>query len=368
MKRGTLIIGLFVIIVALVIGANYLFRSQPPLELRLAVDPLAEDWARQAVTEFNAGDTRVNGRQIRLNVVSVSDLNAWRQRALAGTSRADLWLPASSATVAYAVAGGLPVRTLVDSLAMTPLISGVYTSRAAVLTGQGAQPLDWAAVAQAAAAERWDAIGGDSGWNFVKLAFPLPNQTMTGLAVLFSGAAAYHDTAALSGRQLADTGFRAWLAPVIASVSNFNTIGNSVPAFMLRSGTAAADLGFAPESQWLVNLDNFGTGDALVLHYPDYTFVFDFPLAIWDDPAVTDEVRAAGRAFADWMAAPARQATAAAYGLRPPDGLVAPDAALFTAAAASGVPAGYAPENVIQPPANTTDVQSLISWFEDVSR
>jgi hypothetical protein len=368
MKRGTLVIGLFVIVVALVIGANVLFRSQPPLDLQLAVDPLAEDWIRQAVAEFNATSTRVNGREIRLGVISVGDLNVWRQRALSGSNRADLWIPTSGATVEYALAGGLPVRKLLDSLAMTPLITGAYASRADVITGDSARPLDWAAVAEVAAAERWDASGGDSGWNFVKLAFPLPNQTMTGLAVLFSAAAGYHEAEALGGAELANAGFRAWLEPVIASVSNFNTVGNNVPAFMLRNGTAAADLGFAPESQWLVNLSNFGAGDPLVLSYPEFTFVFDFPLAIWDDPAVTDETRAAGQAFADWMAAPARQTIAASHGLRPPDGLVAADAALFSAAQASGVPIGYAPVSIIVPPSNTTDVQSLISWFEDVSR
>ena len=84
MRRGTLILLLFVVIAAGVVALSQFLRAQPPLEIALAVNPLAEDWVRDAVTRFNTSETTVGvaNQRVQINISVVEDLDVW-----AGTRR-----------------------------------------------------------------------------------------------------------------------------------------------------------------------------------------------------------------------------------------------------------------------------------------
>src|SRR6185295_12012785 len=125
------------------------------------------------------------------------------------------WIPASSLSVGYAKDNGVPLVSMTNSLARTPLVWGGYVSRVDVLTNKGALPLDWPAVEAAAAKESWSAIGGQSDWRFIKLGFGQPGRKIGGLAALYTGAAARAQNEVLTAGSVGADVFRIWMLPVI---------------------------------------------------------------------------------------------------------------------------------------------------------
>lgn len=367
-RRGTIVLALFLVIAGGIIGASVFLRSQPPIEITFAVDPLAEAWLRQAAQDFNASSTLVNNtRRARINLVIVSDVDVWRSGRDAlwtAQNHPAAWIPASTMSVTYARGAGLPLTVLTSSTARTPLVWGGYASRVDLLTDNGAVTLDWEQVASAARTESWAALGGQASWQFVNLAFSLPDRTTSGLAVLLSGAAAFNQTSNLTGGTARDQDFYAWMEPVIRSVPNFNSIGGDTAAFMAR-GASAADIGIGPESQWLTSLSGLLRREEIRFSYPARSFTFDFPVALWDDSTTTSDQRAAARAFADWLLQSGQQASAGQFGLRPVNG--APAAPLFDAALPYGIQLDPVLSEIIQPP-SFTDAQSLIQWFTTIQR
>ncbi|MBI5668893.1 MAG: substrate-binding domain-containing protein [Chloroflexi bacterium] len=364
MRRGTIFIALFILVAAGIIAASRFISSQPPLEVTVAVDPLAEPWLQAAVSAFNASDTVVNGsRRVRVVLTPTDDLRVWLDsRAWTAATHPAAWIPASSVSVRYAVDAGMPFEIVADSLARTPLVWGGFASRVAVLTQDGTQPFDWPTVAAAAQAEAWQKIGGEPAWQFFKLAFAQPTSKMSGLAVMLTGAAAFHDSADLSGEALRTRPFRDWMAPVLQSVPNFSNLGSDPAAVMARQGTAIADVALLPEVDWLRNLGPLRRVEDVVLAYPAYQLVLDFPLARWDDMQTTADERAAVAALATWLLDPARQAMALDVGLRAAAGEPTAQNRLFADAVPLGIQLSpnYG-QTVTLPP--RADVQGYVNWI-----
>jgi hypothetical protein len=365
MKPGTIIVILFVLAAAVVVGVSQLMRSQPPAEFTVVVNPLAEDWLREAVTRFNDSQPVVSATQrIQFNITVMEDLSIWQTGAgFTPENHPAAWIPSSSTAVHYSERYHL----LVPSLARTPLVWGGYSSRVNVATNQGALPLDWEVVQRVAASPNWASIGGQASWQFPKLAFPSANMTMSGLGVLFSAAADYADSASISGDATRTSGFRTWLQPVIESVPNFQTLGTDPAAAMAR-GPSNAEMALLPENLWLNNLRGLTdeAGDSFVFSYPAYQFVLDFPLAAWNAPLNEIEPLAV-QALADWLALPAQQSAAVAKGLRPSAGEPDETAALFAAASAYGIVLEPDYGTAVQPPSRT-EASALVQWFSTARR
>ncbi len=361
MKRGMIVLVVFVLGVAVLIGANVLLTNQPSLTITVAVDPLAEGWTRQAVERFNASTPRLsNGRAVLVTLTVADDMSVWRDRVWSAQNHPDVWVASTGASVDYARASGLPITQQTDSLAKTMLMLGGYRSRLGALNLTDG--LTWDDIGQATQVGRWAELGGDPRWQFVDMVLALPNRSMIGLATLLSASADYHDAPQLDSTQTSDATFRRWLAFVVRSVSNYNSIGGDVARFMVVNPTLA-DFGVATESQWLMSLANFSDDDAIVLSYPENTFWFDFPLATWDSAAIP-EIGEASKLLTAWLTAPEQQASTVSFGLRPADNILPSDAPLFAAGAFNGVQSDYAALTVIKAPPRVSDVQSLISWFE----
>jgi hypothetical protein len=294
MRRGTVFLLLFILFVAGVIGISQFLRTQPPLSITVAVDPLAVDWVREAANRFNASNPLVNGTQrVQVEVSVVGDMDVWEGESNWTTqNHPNGWIPSSSVSLSYAQNANVPMQLVADSTARTLLVWGGYASRVNIITENGTSPFDWDTVQRAAEAESWEKLGGDRNWGFVKLAFPIPDSTMTGLAALFSGAANFNNTADLSGGATRGTEFYDWLTPIIASVPNFQTLGADVAKTVAR-GPSTVEIALLPESQWLLNLSAMTSNEPIILSYPAYDFVFDFPVARWDDLQTTDTERAA---------------------------------------------------------------------------
>ncbi len=367
MNRGTVIIGGFVVIVAGVLGANFLLGNQPPITITLAVDPLAESWVRQAVTDFNAASVVAQGRpvQVQTSVTVEDDFSVWRERPWNSSSHPDAWIPAASVSVGYAASAGQPFVLVRESLAQTPVLLGIRDSRKQALVDDRNQPLDWLETADAAAQETWSALGGDESWGFVDLVLAQPDQSMVGLAPLLSAAASYYSRAKLSGADLNDSALRAWLEPMLLAVGNPTSIGSDAVSFMARN-QASGEIGAAPEVFWLRNLAGLNGGDSIRLSYPRYSFVFDFPLAVWDDADITEEQRAAVAAFGDYLLSAPVQESVADYGLRPAAGSVSSGGAQFVDAEAYGVLLVPPYDQIVQPPSESSDILAFLNWVEGV--
>ncbi|MFN8529187.1 MAG: hypothetical protein U0670_11280 [Anaerolineae bacterium] len=420
MRRGTIVLLLFLAVIAAVLGLSQFLRTQPPLDLQIAVSPMAQDWIAAALERYNATNPVMNTQRVRFVAVPVEDLDVWgTTNSSAGWSvqtHPAAWIPAWSASVSYV--GSLPFRVVSPSLAKTVLVWGAFTSRVDAITGSTsvtpivapmvqptappaaestadataeatAQPiaeastsvqtppiLDWDQIAAAAAQVSWRAINPQAQGvvgNFT-MAYNRPTTRISGLAVLLSGSLAFHQTSAVSGRDLADQGFRSWLQPVLESVPNFATLGAS-PAMTLASrGASIGDIALLPENDWLKNLSGqlSSSRDPIQLIYPQYTFVFDFPMAVWSGaPAegslyTQAQFEAAMNALAVYLNSAAEQASAQSFGLRPADGSM-PEGALFTAGAAFGMlPALDLPTQSGQP--LLSDMQRLLTWANNYIR
>jgi hypothetical protein len=363
MRRGTIVLFLFIMAAAALIAFTFLRQNEPPVEIQMAVDPLAEAWVRQMAADFNnSGIVLAAGQRVRVNVTVVSDLEVWVDRPWNAQQHPQGWIPASGTSVRYARSGGLSTEIVVESLAATPLMLGSFNDYVSILADNADNPrLTWADVAEAAEVGNWGTLrGGSPDRDFVRLAFALPNRSSAGLAVLLSAAAAYHQTADLSSEMLRDPAFRDWLRPVIESVPNFNDVGGDAAAFTARRGVI--NIAVAPESQWLNNLTALEAVGPVRLSYPEYPFVFDFPLARWSGSQMTAvETEAVGR-FGAWLSADTQQRRLSEFGLRPADGSP-PEGGRFTQAEQRGI--DLLPNDLppVDPPASSAEVQALIRWF-----
>jgi hypothetical protein len=348
MRRGTIVLIIFVLVAAGVVGISTFLRSQPPLEITVAASPLAEGWLREAAAAFNATGPVVNGTQtVRVTiqpqdeaVIALGESANWTRE-----SHPDGWIPAAAFALDYGRSRGLPLETLQPSVAQTPLVWGGFRDVVAQATGDGAQPFDWPAVN--------DAISSQP----IRLAFRNPAATMDGFAVLLSGAAALADDPIITRDSLRSPEARAWLETTLQAVPNTATLGASAAETMAARGPSVGGLALLPESEWLTNLRGqlVNGRDPLQLAYPAYTVEFTFPCAAWSDaasrePTAVDRAQAVGL-FCDYLLTPAQQAAALTHGLRPAGGVIGEQAAaLFASAEQYGAQRVLPPMTVVQPP------------------
>jgi hypothetical protein len=354
MRRGTIFIFLFILVAAGIIGASRFLASQPADEIHIAVDPLAGAWVKAAIADLNATDPVVSTRQIRFVVDEIDDLKVWNGRdRWTNENYSDAWIAASSASVQYALSDGLSLVEVTPSLARTPLVWGGYKSRVNALVGSGR--LDWDTLTAADLNENWAALGGQSEWGFLKFGLAQPGSKIGGLAALFSAAAA------LGVSSVNDQQFRNQMLPVIKAV-NFTTLGADPVGTMVGRGASVVEIGIFPEVQWLNSLSDERPGtDPIVLNYPAYQFVLDFPLVRWQNEQTPADRVAAVDMLNKWLLRPDYQAAAKRFGLRPATSEPTPNDDLFRSGVAFGI--AYSPDfgQAVPAPSNT-DVSGLIQW------
>lgn len=367
MKRGTIVIALFIVVALAIFGANYFFNSQPPIEITISADPLIEDWLRQSITDFNNSAVRTNsGRTVQVTLDFENDYEVWSERLWSSSNHPDGWIPAITASVDYATNAGMPFEITHDSIAKTPLMLAGFASRVEVLTGDQNLDFDWNHVVDAASVGNWADLGGNPNWQF-DLAFALPGQSAVGLGTLMSAVANIEDTGTITRNEFNSESFRQSFAPVVDSVSNYNSIGADVAIFMARN-SSTSDIGMATESQWLNSLNALMRKENMIMAYPEYTVMFNFPLALWDDIDVDEEIKEAVRTLGGWFLEESQQSTLNDFGLRTSEGSVNENAELFVNAESSGVQSEPELDNLVSYPPRNSDVDELLNWFNSARR
>jgi hypothetical protein len=369
-QLGTGIVILFVLLSLGIVGLGYLQRNAPepqktPLELKLTVNPMAQTWMRQVVRSFNDSDTRIIGDYIvtiTLNNATIDDMTVWLNDTWTDQNHPDLWLPSTSLAVNYA---GYPIRSVIPSVAQSPLVWVASDDVAQAITQDGNQTFGWDTVQAAAQAETWANFGASAINGNVNIAFSLPNGTMNGLMVLYSSLSHFNEATTIANNSMTPA-YQSWFLPIRQSVPNFTSIGDNVATFMVTQQGISVNIGMLPEAQLLNQLEALINRRDIQVAYPEYAVVFDFPLAEWQVTNLSAENASirqqAIQAFADWLLAPDQQAQLAQNGLRPIAGNLSEEHTLFRMGAEVGIE--YAPsfENrLTEAPFAFAGI--LLSWF-----
>ena len=350
MRRGTFVIILFVLVAGAIIAATTLLRSQPALEITIAVDPLAEAWVRDAALSYNESGATVGvGRRVRVLITTRSDTQVL-QTPWVPNDQAVGWIPAWSSLAAISRGSTVTTQTVALSLARTPLVWMSYANR------EGEIPdVSWSGIQ--------DVADNDN----INLAFSLPPQSVQGLASLISAVADFHQTGILSDSMLSDSAMRAWLMPLIGSVPNFNTFGPNVALYVAGPQGGTVDAAIAPESQWLAALNTLTAKGQPRFAYPAFPVVFDFPFITLRDIATTDDEISAAQSFAAYLSSSAQQQNLERFGLRPAQIDPQATSAVFGTAQQYGIAATLPSAQPVQLPSSSS-VLSLLTWFNSANR
>ncbi len=320
MRRSSIVFILFVLITGGIVGYNAFLRQQPPIQITLAVDPAAEDWATQLVTAFNERNVQVGAAAARVRFVvdaTKKDVNVWQGDVnWTSDNHPEAWLAMASWIVEFAPSN-LFFNLVEPSLATSPLVWGGFESRVNLATNTGLVSLDWSTAQTVAEAESWEALGAPSSWRFVNIGMNSPASSVAGMNSMVSMLGSYTTNAILDSSTFGDSAFRAWFNPLKQAMQNTVALGESPVNSMASRGVTVAGFGIAPEYEWLANLQNLVRQERVTFSYADYGAALDFPLAIWEDEKTTDEERQAIRAFADFVKSADGQQITLLAGLRP---------------------------------------------------
>jgi len=335
----------------------------PAIILQVAVTPVLEPWIADAASAFNTTNPTVSGRAVSVRVTRQDSVSIWAESGGAWTTlnHPQVWIPEASYAVAFANEVNLRYSTIQPSLAQTPIIWGAYQTRSTVIIdAYNAFTTD--AVQEAAVEGRWENIGGNSRWQFIKIAFARPNSNGSGLAALLTLAGEYAGEASLTNNLMSDAALLDWLEPVINAVPNFSTLGPDPALTMANRGTSTGEIGLLPESQWLAHFEDLNGVEPIELFYPDFYVLLDFPYTVWDGNETSDDERRAAEDFADFLLGPDQQRAAGEMGFRPANG---PDLNQLTPfSAAQGIVQEALGGGEVTP-ADRPGMLALLRWFEN---
>ncbi|HMO57481.1 MAG TPA: substrate-binding domain-containing protein, partial [Roseiflexaceae bacterium] len=214
-------------------------------------------WLTAAAQQFNAGDPRIGGRPLRIELIGIDSremaLRAaheeWRTTppptVVSPASR--VWLDLLSAEWAARNRNARPIvadgTDAPQSLAYSPLVALIWSERAAVLLPDGSANM-WrnlhAAIADPAG---WQARGGRAEWGFVKLGHTSPLSSNSGTQALLLMAYGYYGTTSgLGPAQLTDPAFRQWLATIERAVLGFDENTGTLITNMVQYGPSRYDM------------------------------------------------------------------------------------------------------------------------------
>jgi hypothetical protein len=369
------------------------------VQIRVLTALPVEPWVRRAAEEFNAGDNRVDGVPIEVEVVAVDGLTAlgrWDRNEYgaleAGVRPEDLdpdqlqaledfptaWIPDSRYLVELANAsykerlGRDVFLTDGEYRARPTAISlfawGLYASRAAVLEERYGQ-INWEAIHDAATTRGgWPELGGEPAWGYFKLVVPNPSKNVGGLAAMISAAGEFYGRTDISVEDVTNPEFQRWLTELMGAVTDFSSASAYTSEDFALFGYSVGDGGQLLESDLLQNMQGILTRweDPLRIYYPEYVTWFDFPFTVWVGPETSAIQKNAALEFQRFLLSDAQQQAALAYGLRPANPNIPVDAtddSLFVQWRDQGVQPVVPRTSAMRSPDRDV-LLALLRWFE----
>ena len=380
--------------------SNGLATSRAPTQHIIVITARSvEPWVRAAAEEFNQSGHKAAGASIEVEVVPMDGLIAlgkWERNdfnalptevrldELSARERAALdrfpaaWIPDSRYLVDMANAANRnhigrdpflsdgQYRT--RSVAVSLLAWGFFRSRGTALQ-ENLGEISWSTLRIAAAAPTgWKELGGDPAWGLFKLALPDPRTDAGGIATMMAAAAEYYQRTDIAVEDVTDAKFQTWLAALMTATADSGGINAYSADEFAFLGHAAGDGGQFIESDLLQNMQGILTrwDDPLLVRYPRFTTLFDFPFAIWVGPETSAKKKDAALAFQRFLLSEAQQRRALSFGLRPANLDIHPVSAedsLFAQWQKLGVEDDVPPREAIGNP-NRDVLLALLRWYD----
>lgn len=331
LDRSTIVLIIFMLVIGGIFGINQFVISQPPLEINIVVDPLAEDWLMAAAQEYNSQNVIINNSsRVQVTIQVRDDRDIWRGNpGWNSQNHPDAWIASSSLALDY-TPSSLPFEIVNESVAYTPLVWGGFQNRVDMITENGVQAFDWNSVQNITAGTSWS-----DGAN-VNMAINWPTGSTSGLGALVTAIASYQESTSINRAVLSDSSFTTWFQSIEESARNSERFGGNPAQVMATRGTSAADFALLPESQWLTQMNSLLERGDISFAYPAYQFPLDFPVAIWSDTSTLDSTRSAVESFANFLATDG-ESIAVEHGFRPVNSLLDENASLFANAIDQGI-------------------------------
>lgn len=253
-------------------------------------DPIPAVWSPAATIQVNLlNSNNIPNRQLAANckrlVLSPLVIMAWEDRAKAFETY-------------YKDKGGITFANLYDALDPNGKVKG-----------------------------KWEALGGQAAWGYIKIGHTDPQKSNSGVMMLMAMANNYYQrTSAVKVEEVtggsAGDAFVNWMTTIEKGVTTpLNASTGTFVNDLIVKGPASFDFAIAYEALAIENYKN-ATGrqqQGLRIIYPAFNIYSDHPLCLIDHPAIDQRQRAAAQKLQDFLLSPDVQKLAVTYGFRPAD-------------------------------------------------
>jgi Ca-activated chloride channel family protein len=294
-----------------------------------------QDWIDAVTPAFNdAHHTLPDGKIIHISTKPMGSGES-KDDILAGRLRADVWSPASSVFVALANAQsqtqGGPLVKQTQNLVLSPVVIAMWKPMAEALGWPG-KAIGWSDIgALAAEKDAWSQRGLPQFGKF-KFGHTHPEFSNSGLiAVLAETYAAAGKTRNLTLDDLNRPEVAGTLGAIEHGIVHYGRSTGFFGKRMAQYGPKYLSAAVMYENMVISSYadsgrsaDGAGSAPPLVAIYPkEGTIWSDHPAAVVERPWVSDDQRAAGKVYLDFLLAAPQQQRALQLGFRPAEGDVA---------------------------------------------
>jgi Ca-activated chloride channel family protein len=284
-----------------------------------------QDWIESVTPNFNAENHPLpDGKIIHITAKPMGSGES-KDDILAGRIQADVWSPASSVFVTLANAEsqtkGGPLVKQTQNLVLSPVVIAMWKPMAEAL-GWPNKPTGWADIgALAAEKDAWKARGLPQFGQF-KFGHTHPEFSNSGLiALLAETYAAAGKSRGLSLDDLQNPQVAVALHYIEHGVVHYGRSTGFFGKRLADYGPSYLSAAVVYENMVISSYAATGNETPLVAIYPkEGTIWSDHPAAVVERPWVTDDQRAAGKMYIDFLRAPAQQRRALELGFRPAEG------------------------------------------------
>jgi ABC-type Fe3+ transport system substrate-binding protein len=295
-----------------------------------------EAWFTEAISQFQKANpgilVNLKGQGSMASYAALSQISE-TSKTLGNDPIPALWSPAASIQVNLLNSQNQMNKELAASckrLVLSPLVIMAWEDRAKVFEaaykdkgGITFSNLFDAVDRKGKAQGKWENIGGDPAWGYIKLGHTDPSSSNSGMMLLLGLANNFYGrTQALTVPEITDSKFVYFMTEIEKAVTT--PLGSSTGTFMddvVTKGPSSYDFVLVYEA---LALEKYKAAigrqaQPLRIVYPAYNLYSDHPLCLIDHPSITADQRTAAVKLQQFLLTPEIQKLAVKYGFRPAD-------------------------------------------------